>query len=49
LLGLTVPVPSALQDLFDRPTQVEPLAADYAALRAVLSAPAGGDASGAGA
>ena len=37
LLGLDVPVPAALQDLFGRPTRVQPLAADYAALRAALS------------
>lgn len=33
LLGMKVPVPQALAELFDRPTSVEPLAASFAALR----------------
>jgi threonine synthase len=36
LLGTRVPIPAALEDLFRRPTRVRTLAADYAALRAVL-------------
>jgi len=33
LLGMTIPVPPALAALFGRPTSVQPLAADFAALR----------------
>ncbi len=33
LLGVRVPVPSALAELFSRPTSVQPLAASFAALR----------------
>jgi threonine synthase len=46
LLGQTVPVPAALAALLGRPTQMQPLSADYAALRAALSAVGGGDAPG---
>lgn len=38
LLGIKVPVPPALAELFGRPTRVLPLAADFAALRDAIDA-----------
>ncbi|MFM7627458.1 MAG: threonine synthase [Gammaproteobacteria bacterium] len=40
LLGLKVPVPPALAALFDRPTNVQPLAASFTALRDAIEADA---------
>lgn len=39
IIGRTVPLPPALEALLNRPTQAEPLAADFDALAAVLTQP----------
>jgi threonine synthase len=38
LIGIPVPVPPSLANLLARPAHADPLANDYAALRAVLAA-----------